>query len=290
MSRAGLIKTIGALIALVIILVAISSFVFIIPEGEQAIVLQFGQYIKSVQEPGLYFRIPFVQTIERMMNRILIGDAPPTEFVTLDKERLLIDAYTRYQIVDPHLFFRSVRDQHGAALRVNSIAISKLREMIARYNIWDIISVQREYIMVTTAEHVNEITLRDFGIRTIDVRMKRVDLPTGVEEAVFARMRAERERIAMEHRAMGEESAKQIRAEADREVVVILAEAQKQDRMLRGEGEAQATAIYAEAFNQDPEFYNFLRTLEAYESFLINNTTLVLDAESELLRFLETER
>lgn len=274
-------------VATILLIFAASSFLFIVDETEQVIILQFGEYIRTVDEPGLHFRTPFVQSVERMDRRILIGDAPATEFISLDKERLLIDAYTRWRIIDPHRFFTSVRDEHGAALRVNSVAISKLREVIASYNLWDIIGVQRDHIMQTVGEGVNEIATKEFGIEVIDVRMKRVDLPEGVQEAVFARMRAERERIAKEHRAKGEEAAMQIRAEADRQVTILLAEAEKQDRILRGEGEARATAIYAEAFNQDPELYNFLRSLQAYERFLAQDSTLVLSSDSELFRFLE---
>ncbi len=277
-------------VSIILLLFVISSFLFTVDETEQVIILQFGEYIRTVDEPGLHFRLPFVQTIESMERRILIGDAPATEFISLDKERLLIDAYTRWRIVDPHLFFTSVRNEHGAALRVNSLAISKLREVIATYNLWDIISEQREPIMQTVGLGVNELAMREFGIEVIDVRMKRVDLPEGVQEAVFARMRAERERIAKEHRAKGEEAAMQIRAEADRHVTVLLAEAEKQDRILRGEGEARATAIYAEAFNRDPELYNFLRSLQAYERFLAQDSTLVIGTDSELLRFLEDSK
>jgi len=277
-------------VSIVLLFFVLSSFLFTVDETEQVIILQFGEYIRTIDEPGLHVRLPFMQTVESMERRVLIGDAPATEFISLDKERLLIDAYTRWKIVDPHLFFTSVRDEHGAALRVNSIAISKLREVIATYNLWDIIGVQRDHIMQTVGQGVNEIAMRDFGIEVIDVRMKRVDLPEGVQEAVFARMRAERERIAKEHRAKGEEAAMQIRAEADRQVTILLAEAEKQDRILRGEGEARSTAIYAEAFNQDPEFYNFLRSLQAYETFLAQNSTLVLGSDSELFRFLEDGR
>lgn len=283
-----LISSIVAFVAVIVLLfILIPSFLFIVDETEQVIILQFGEYIRTIDKPGLHIRVPFMQTVESMEARILIGDAPAMEFISLDKERLLIDTYTRWRIVDPHLFFMSVRDEHVASARINGIAISKLREVIATYNLWDIISVQREHIMQIVGQGVNELAMRDFGIEVIDVRMKRVDLPEGVQEAVFARMRAERERIAKEHRAMGEEAAMQIRAEADRQVTVLLAEAEKQDRILRGEGEARATAVYAEAFNQDPELYNFLRSLQAYERFLAQDATLVLGSDSELFRFLE---
>jgi len=287
MNRKLISSILAFVIAIVLLFVLIPSFLFIVDETEQVIILQFGEYIRTIDEPGLHIRVPFMQSVERMEARILIGDAPAMEFISLDKERLLIDTYTRWQIVDPHLFFMSVRDEHGAAARVNSIAISKLREVIATYNLWDIISVQREHIMQIVGQGVNELAMRDFGIEVIDVRMKRVDLPAGVQEAVFARMRAERERIAKEHRAIGAEVAMQIRAESDRQVTILLAEAEKQDRILRGQGEARATSIYAEAFNQDPELYNFLRSLQAYERFLARDATLVLGSDSELFRFLE---
>jgi membrane protease subunit HflC len=277
-------------IGLIFLLIIAISFTFIVDEREQAIILQFGQYIRTIEEPGLYLRIPFIQVVETMEARVMIGDAPPTEFISLDKERLVIDTYTRWRIVNPHLFFTTVRDEHGAEIRINNVAISKLREMIASYNLWDIIGVQREPIMQAVGSHVNEVASKEFGIKVIDVRMKRVDLPEGVQEAVFARMRAERERIAKEHRAKGEEAAMQIRAEADRQVTVLLAEAEKQNRILRGEGEARAAAIYAAAFNQHPEFYSFSRVLQAYERFLNENSTLILGTDTELFRLLENMR
>jgi len=281
---------VSIIIGLVFLLIIAIAFVFTVNEKEQAIVLQFGQYIRTIKEPGIYLRIPFVHVVQRMEKRVLIGDAPPTEFISLDKERLVIDAYTRWKIVNPRLFFTTVRDEHGAELRVNSIAISKLREMIASYNLWDIIGTQREPIMQAVGLHVNEVALKEFGIEVIDVRMKRIDLPEGVQEAVFARMRAERERIAKEHRAKGAEAAMQIRAEADRQVTVLLAEAEKQNSILRGEGEARAAAIYAAAFNQNPELYSFLRSLQAYERFLKDNSTVILRTDTELFRFLENMR
>ncbi|MCL0064236.1 protease modulator HflC, partial [Dehalococcoidia bacterium] len=190
--------------------------------------------------------------------------------------------------VDPHLFYKAVRDEHTGRLRLNSVAISRLREELARHNLWDIIGVERIPIMDAVGRHVDEVARREFGIEVIDVRMRRVDLPTEVEEAVFARMRAERERMAKEFRAKGAQEAKKIMADADREVVVLLAQAEKESRLLRGEGDAKAAAIYAAAFEQDPEFFGFVRSLEAYEKFLVGGTTLVLGADSELFRFLQS--
>ncbi|MCD5397664.1 protease modulator HflC, partial [candidate division NPL-UPA2 bacterium] len=168
------------------------------------------------------------------------------------------------------------------------VVISRLREELARHNLWDIIAVERKPIMDTVGQHTDKIARRDFGIEVIDVRMKRVDLPRGVEEAVFARMRAERDRMAMESRAEGAQEAKKLTADADREVVVLLAQAEKKSSILRGAGDAKAVRIYAAAFEQDPEFFAFVRSLEAYEKFLGRGATLVLGADSELFRFLES--
>jgi membrane protease subunit HflC len=278
-----------AIIVIVLILAALfvlSAAMFTIGEREQAIVLHLGRYVRTIDEPGLNFKIPFMQLVVRMERRVLVADAPETEFITLDKERLLVDTYTRWRIVDPHLFFKAVRDEDGARLRLNTVAISKLRQELARHNLWDIIGVARKPIMDTVGRHTDEIARRDFGIEVIDVRMRKVDLPEGVEAAVFARMRAERERMAREFRAKGAQEAKKITAEADREVVVLLAQAEKESRILRGEGDARAAAIYAAAFEQDPEFFAFLRSLAAYEKFLGGGTTLVLGADAELFRFL----
>ena len=282
-------KRLVIIIVLVIAaLIVIPQTVFTIDEREQVIILQLGEYIRTIKEPGLNFKTPFIQTIIRMERRVLVSDAPPTEFITLDKERLLVDSYSRWRIVDPHLFYKAVRNEHGARLRLNSVVISRLREELARHNLWDIIAVERKPIMDTVGRHTDEVARRDFGIEVIDVRMKRIDLPRGVEAAVFARMRAERDRMALESRAEGAQEAKKLTADADREVVVLLAQAEKKSSILRGEGDAEAMRIYAAAFEQDPEFFAFVRSLEAYEKFLGRGATLVLRADSELFRFLES--
>jgi membrane protease subunit HflC len=281
-------KILAIVIVVILALVVVPQAAFTIGEREQAIVLHLGEYVRTIDEPGLNFKIPFIESVARMERRILVADAPATEFLTLDKEWLLVDSYTRWRIVDPRLFYITVRDEDGARLRLNNVATSKLRQELARHNLWDIIGAQRKPIMDAVGRHTDEIARRDFGIEVIDVRMKRADLPEEVQEAVFARMRAERQRMAMESRAEGAQAAKEIRADADREVVVLLAQAEKESRILRGEGDARAAAIYAAAFEQDPEFFAFVRSLEAYERFLGGGATLVLRSDSELFRFLES--
>ena len=278
---------IGVVLGLaVVILVVVSQALFTVDEREQVIIIQLGEYIRSIDEPGLHFRLPFIQSVQRLERRVLLSDVPATEFLTLDKERLVIDSYTRWRIIDPHLFFKAVRDERGAKLRIDGIVISKLREQLAEHVLWDIIGPQREPIMETVAQHVDGITQREFGIKVIDVRMKRVDLPEEVQRAVFARMVAERERIAKEHRAEGAQAARKLVAAADREVVVLRAEAERKAKELRGKGDAEAIKIYAQAFEKGPELYAFLRSLEAYEKALAGDTTLVFSSDAEFFRYL----
>lgn len=270
----------------VIILLLVSQSLFTVEEREQVIIIQLGEYVRTVDEPGLRFKIPFIQAVQRLERRVLLSDVPATEFLTLDKERLVIDSYTRWQITDPHLFFKAVRDERRAKMRIDGIVISKLREQLAEHILWDTIGPQREPIMETVARHVDGITQQEFGIKVIDVRMKRVDLPEGVQRSVFARMIAERDRIAKEHRAEGAQAARKLVAAADREVVILRAEAEREAKELRGKGDAESIKIYAQAFEQGPEFYVFLRSLEAYEKALADDTTLVFSSEAEFFKYL----
>lgn len=277
------------LIVLIVLAFLLHQSTFVIDETEQAIVVQMGEYMRTVSEPGLNFKIPFIQTVNRMERRVLVADAPPAELITMDKERLVVDNYIRWRIIDPYLFFRSVGNEHAARSRLYSIATSRSREELARHTLWDITGPQREAIMVAVGEHTNRIAQRDFGIEVIDVRMKRVDLPTGVQQSVFARMEAERNRIAKESRAEGTQEARKIVAEAEREVVILLAAAQRDATIIKGEGDATATAIYAAAFEKDADLFDFMRTIEAYENFLGEETTFVISSDSKLFRFLAGE-
>ncbi|MGV8146540.1 MAG: protease modulator HflC [Alkaliphilus sp.] len=274
------------IVILVVFALIFSQSAFVIDETEQAIVVQMGEYMRTISDPGLNFKIPFIQNIQRMESRVLVADAPPAELITMDKERLVVDNYIRWRIVDPYLFFRSVGNEHAARSRLYSIATSRSREELASHTLWDITGPKREAIMLAVGAHTDMIARRDFGIEVIDVRMKRVDLPVGVQAAVFARMEAERNRIAKESRAEGTQEARKIVAEAEREAVILLAEAQRDATLIKGEGDASATAIYAEAFGKDPELFNFMRTLEAYENFVGEGTTFVISSDSELFRFL----
>lgn len=270
--------------------IVLSQTAYVIPEWQQAIVTQFGQPIRTVRDPGLYFKLPMIHALTRFDKRVLATDAPGGEYLTLDKKRLLVDHISRWQIADPLQFFRTMRDERGAMARLDDIIAARLRQEIAKENFKDIIREKREAIMETVAAATRELAA-SFGIQVVDVRIKRADLPPEVQASVFARMQAERQRIAMRYRAEGEEKAREIRATADKEREILLARAYATSQGMRGEGDAQATAVTGRAFGQDPAFYGFQRRLETYERmFTDGTTTILLRPDSDLLRYLESPR
>ncbi len=258
---------------------------FVVDETNQAIILQFGEPIKIIQEPGLNFKTPFIQNVIYFEKRILSSDAPPQEYLTSDKKRLVVDHVTRWRIQDPLIFFKAVSTEAGARARLDDIVFSELRREVATVQFTDIIAQERENVMEQVATSSAE-KASEFGIDVVDVRVKRADLPVEVEQSVFDRMRAERERESSLYRAEGEEQANIIRAQADREGIVIRAEGEQEAQKLRGEGEAAAITIYAEALSQDLEFYAFSRRLEAYAAILKGGDTMILPADSEFFKFL----
>jgi modulator of FtsH protease HflC len=262
---------------------------YIVDERDQAIVTQLGEYLYTVQEPGVYAKIPFYQRAIHFEKRILISDASPAEYLTLDKKRLLADHITRWRIVDPLTFYITVRDENGARARIDDIVFSQMRAELANSNFDKVISTEREAIMARVSQST-AARASSFGIEVVDVRLKRADLPQEVQDSVFARMVAERSRIASRYRSEGAESAATIRADADKERTIILARAYEESQRVRGTGEAEATAIYAAAFGQDPEFYAFVRNLQAYEQFLNGDSTMVLSTDSDLFRYLNSHR
>ena len=276
----------GIVFILAILAVVIGGqTVYTVDMTEQAIVLQFGQYVRTVQEPGLYLKVPFTQDVTKFDRRILISDTLPGEYLDLDKKRLVVDHVTRWRINDPLEYFKSVRTEAGGLARLQPIVLAELRDELAVLPLRDIIGQERENIMDRVARRVQE-RVSSFGMEIIDVRIKRADLPKEVQQSVFDRMKAERGRLAKQFRAEGEEEAAKIRAEADKQVTIIDAEGYGKSEALRGEGDAEATSIYATSFQQDSEFYGFLRTLESYQKLLTGDATLVLSSDSELFRYL----
>ena len=268
--------------------VAAQTF-YIVDEKNQVILTQVGRYLRTVRDPGLYTKIPFYQSATHFDKRILVSDPSPGEYLTLDQKRLVADPVTRWRIDDPLAFFTSVREEGGARARLDDIVFSEMRAELANFEFDKIISTERESIMARVSQRAAE-RAKGFGIEVVDVRLKRADLPEQVQASVFARMQAERSRIAARYRSEGAESAARIRADADRDRTVILARAYEESQKLRGAGEAEATTIYAQNFSQDPEFYAFARSLEAYERLLGADSTLVLSSESDLFRYLNSHR
>ena len=265
--------------------ILVTSSVYIVDETQQAIVLQFGEPVAIVQQPGLHFKRPFVQNVIRFEERVLSSDAPPQEYLTADKKRLVVDHVTRWRISDPLIFFQAVRSEAGARARLDDIVFSELRRELASVQFVDVIANQREAIEERVAQSTRDKAV-EFGISVVDVRTKRADLPKEVEQSVFDRMRAERQRESALVRAEGEEQGNIIRAQADRSSTVTVAEGEQQEQQLRGEGEAEAIRIYAEALAQDPEFYAFSRRLEAYSTILKAGDRLVIPSDSEFFRYL----
>ena len=258
---------------------------FALGQWEQAIIIQLGQFKRTIQEPGLKWKIPFVQQVHKIERRILSSDSDSSEYLTLDRKRVLVNHVTRWRIGDPLRFYITVRDEVGARARLDDLVFSELRREIASRDFGELIAAQREPAMEAVAGRVAE-RAKQFGIEVIDVRIKRADLPTEVQASVFARMVAERERIAKRYRSEGSEEAAKIHADTDKERTIILAKAYEASQRARGQGDAQATRIYGSEFSKDAEFYGFVRSLEAYEKFLGEKSTVLLSPNSRLLRYL----
>jgi len=270
-------------------LVLLSSSAFTIDEKEQVIITQFGKYIRTIQEPGLHFKIPIIQTLHLFEKRVLTTDAVAVEYITLDKKRVVVDHVSRWKIEDPLEFYRSVKTEAGALARLEDILVARLRQEIAKHTFIGFIREEREKIVETVAKEAHDLAKR-FGIKIIDVRIKRADLPKEVQASVYARMQAERHRIAKRYRAEGEQRSREIKAETDKEKEIILAKAYQQQMKLFGEGDGRATEIYASAYEQDTEFYSFLRRLQTYERLFEGKTTILFEADAELLKYFRNPR
>jgi membrane protease subunit HflC len=278
-----MIKNISAFIIVLLFLFAFSTII-IVDETEQIVILQFGKPVRTITEPGLNWKFPApFQTANSFEKRLLQYDVPPEEILSRDKKSLIIDNYVRWKITDPLLFLQTVKAIPTAKTRLDDIVYSELRQELGNHDMVEIITESRELIMNKVTIASNEETSK-YGIKIIDVRIRRVDLPQQNEASIYARMEAERKRQANKFRSEGEEEAQKIRAATDRDKTVILAEAYKTAQKIRGEGEAIALDIYATSFSKDPEFYEFLKTLETYEKIIDDKTTLVLPADSKLFK------
>tara|TARA_Y100001970_G_scaffold70523_1_gene89770 strand:- start:225 stop:1097 length:873 start_codon:yes stop_codon:yes gene_type:complete len=278
---------IGKLILPIIFILALTAFfsIFVVKEINQAIVLQFGDPKRIILKPGLNFKMPFIQNVVFLDKRILNLDAPPEEVIASDQKRLIVDAFARFQIVDPLKFYISVGNERVARSRLSTIINSRIRSVLGTQRLQTLLSEDRTKQMSLIQDGVNN-EAEKFGIKIVDVRIKRADLPPANSEAIYRRMQTEREREAKEFRAKGAEMAVTITSTADKEVAVILAEANKNSEIMKGEGDGTRNKIFAEAFGRDPEFFAFYRAMQAYERALIGgDTSLVLSPDSEFFKF-----
>lgn len=266
-------------------LFTVSNTLFVLPQYRQALVTQFGNPVRVVREPGLQVKIPFMQDV-RFYDKMMLEVDPPTQEVILgDQKRIIVDAYSRYRITDPLAFYQNVRDEQGAQSRVAQMINTSIRRVLGAAQMSTILSNGREELMAEIQREVHE-RAKDYGIEIVDVRLRRADLPEQTSASVFQRMRSERDREARELRAQGQEIAQQIRSRADRDRTVLIANAQSEAQGIRGEGEARAVQIYAEAFGQDPQFFSFYRSMQAYRAALgQGDSTLVLSPDSSFFRY-----
>ena len=275
-----------SLVVVALILAAVSGSLFTVNQTQQALVLQFGEPKRTIQEPGLAFKLPFIQDVTYYEKRVLsLIPQDAEEVILADQKRLQVDAYARYRIEDPLLFYQTVRNERGARGRLEAIIDSSVRRALGRETLASILTGQRNDITRSIGEEVNA-SVASLGIKIIDVRLRRADYPTATSQNIFNRRKSEREREAKEFRATGEEEAQKIRADAEKTRTVILSEAQRESQEIRGAGDSQAIQIYADSFGQDADFFAFYRSMEAYRKSMNNNgTSLVLSPDSSFFRF-----
>ena len=277
-------RTIG-LVALAVLAVILLSATFVLDQRQQALVLRFGAVRTVAFAPGLYFKVPLIETVVYLDRRVLDLDLPAQEVIASDQKRLVVDAFARYRILDPLRFYQSVGAIAGANNRLGSIVQSTVRGVLGDATFTDVVRTEREALMRQIRDRVNTAA-RGLGVEIVDVRLRRVDLPEQNSQAVFQRMQTERQREATDLRAQGAQQAQSVRARADRDVTVIVAEASRRADELRGTGEAEKNRILAEAFSRDTDFFAFYRSMQAYEAgFKPGDTRMLLAPNSDFFRY-----
>jgi protease FtsH subunit HflC len=281
-------KKIGAfgIIVVLVVIVVVSSAVYTVDQTKQAIVIQMGKPVGEIFGPGLHLKIPFVQQVVFFERRILLYDAPPAEILTKDKKNLVVDNYTKWRIVNPLKFYKTVKGEPGAQSRLDDIVYAQLRVELGQHELGDIVSKTRNEIMqIVTSK--SDVLAEAYGIKVVDVRIKRADLPEQNERHVFDRMKAERERQAKQYRSEGEEESVKIKAKAEMERTIILAKAYKESEENKGIGDARSVKIYADAYKKDVNFFEFTRSLEAYKKTIKNDTTLVISPDVKFFNYIK---
>ncbi|MGA9549451.1 MAG: protease modulator HflC [Rhodomicrobium sp.] len=273
------------LLAIVAVAAAVGFSAFIVNQTHRALVLQFGEPVRAIDEPGLYWRTPFIQTVEQFDRRILDLQTDEQEVIASDQKRLIVDAFARYRITDPLAFYKAFRGEVGARQRLTAIVDSTIRSVLGRATFIDVVRNKRDTLMKQTIKQVND-DVRNLGVEIVDVRIRRADLPEANSQAIYRRMQTERQREAAELRAQGSEQSQRIKSTADKEVTVLLANANRDSERMRGDGDAERNRIYADAFTKDRDFFAFYRSMQAYEESLKgSHTRIVLSPNSEFFRY-----
>lgn len=285
-------KMLGVLISLAIALIVAANTLFIIKETERGVMLKFGQVVNADLQPGLHIKAPMMHQVRKFDGRVLTLDAAPARFLTLEKKGVIVDSFAKWRIIDVSTFYTVTNGEELTARNALEKRINEgLLNEFARRSLQEVVSGERDQLMTSLTEELNEVVQKSYGVELVDIRVKRIDLPEQVSESVFNRMTSEREREAREHRSKGKEQAEVIRADADRQRTILEAEAYRDSELLRGEGDAEAASIYASAYNQDPEFYRFVRSLTAYkETFNGKQDLLVVDPDSDFFRYLNSSK
>lgn len=282
--RRGIFGGLG-LVIVVGIGIALYLSVFIVDQTQQALVLRFGEAVRKIDAPGLYYKLPLIDTVVDLDKRILDLESPPLEIIASDQKRLVVDAFGRYRISDPLLFYQAVGTIQGAESRLSVVLQASVRRVLGDAEFIDVVRNRRAFLMGQIREQVEREALT-FGAKVVDVKIRHADLPPSNSQAIIQRMQTERQRQATEIRATGEQASRRIKAEADRDVIVIKAEATGESERVRGEGEAEKNRILAEAFGKDPDFFSFYRSMQAYETGLKGpGTRLVISPDSEFFRY-----
>ena len=282
-------RQMSILIGLVVLVAIVSNALYVVNERERAVLLKFGEVVSTDIEPGLHFKIPIVNDVRRFESRLITLDSSPQRYLTAEKKALIVDSFVKWQVADAGKYYTATG---GDEFSANSLLASRvdngLRNKFGERTVYEVVSGERDALMAEITEELDGIALNELGIHVLDVRVKGIDLPPEVSNAVYTRMSTEREREARDHRSRGRELAEGIEADADRQKTVIEANAYRESEQIRGEGDAIAAEIYANAFNQDQEFYAFYRSISAYKSsFAGKEDLLVIDPESDFFRYLK---
>lgn len=280
-------RSLSILVILGVVVFLISQTFYVVSEKERAIQLRFGEVVAIDVQPGLHFKVPFIDTAVKFDSRVLTNNSQPERFLTVGRENLLVDAFVKWRVRDPLQFYRATGgDEFAASERLTAIANDALRAAFGVRTIFEVVSGDRDELILEVTRLVDEAGSSALGVEVVDVRIKRIDLPREVSAAVFSRMESDREREAREIRSRGEEQAEGIRANADRQRTVIVSEAFRQAQVIRGEADAEAAAIFANAFNPEAEFYSFWRSLQAYADIFDTNDIFVIEPDNDFFRFL----